>query len=155
MLSDAEIRALVEGQKGLFAQLNHTTIGGPVAVYNLLKVQQYWLVPLLLKTKVRGLTMLGLDGAIVSHGILYPNIQDENKLVDVSFFDAPPAQVLFEIKQQYKGYTMASPFFSYDGTPRKWGWHIGLQKGDAANPVTVFVAPQGWYEGKTMAGLEG
>lgn len=45
-------------------QGENTSIGKPVAVFDIQKKQQYWLVPLLLKSKVKGFAIFDLAGRL-------------------------------------------------------------------------------------------
>lgn len=152
MLSAANILKITEekisdGLHNSFPILSKTSPGDPVPLYDLQQSQQYWLVPFLLKSKVRGLAIFDLFGHLVSHGVLSPNEREENKLMDKAFFDVVPPQTLDQIKHQLKVSEFASHFLSYDETPRKWGWLLRLKKENEMQTL-IFVGPQGWYEKK-------
>jgi len=136
-------------------QLNNTTIGTPFPVYDLHKQQQFWFIPFLLKAKVRGSAIMDMAGKIISHGILTPNIQDEDKLIDKHFFEKVPKKTINEIKHNYKDHTITSQIFSFDRTPQKWGWLICLKKDNSEEPLSIFVGPGGWYERRMGNDFEG
>jgi hypothetical protein len=151
MLSSAEIQKITSDSfKGLFQdsfpQLNHTSIGTPIPVFDQNYVQQYWFVPFLLKSKVRGSALFDVNGKLVTHGVLSPNVQDEHKLTDKAFFEKVPEHLLAEVRNSYKDFEIVSHFFSFDQTPQKWGWLIYLKNGSSQNLKKVFVNPGGWYE---------
>ena len=141
-ITDKQGKALKEA----FPQLANTKIGNAIAVYNEQKAEQYWLIPFLLKNKVRGIAMMDVNGKIVLHGVLMPQVNDDSRLIDKTFFEEVPKQALKEIKLHYSEYEIATPFISYDGTPNKWGWLVGIFRNDGKPYATVFVSTGGWYE---------
>lgn len=159
MYTADDIRKMVTGYlpdwRKLFPALYHTNTGDPVAVYDTEKVQQYWLTPLLLNIRVRGIAMLDIKGNLISHGVMMPNVQDENQLPEKSYFEAVPHPVLKEIERHYRGYTISQPYFSYDATPRKWGWLVCLSGQDNAPDLKVFIGINGWYQKQLQTGREG
>lgn len=160
MLSSKEIREYIsanfKGQfQDSFPQLNNTVIGSPVPVFDQNKVQRYWFIPFLLKTKVRGSAILDINGKLLAHGVLYPNVQDEQKLVDCSYFEKVPEKSLKEIRKAYKEYEIVSNHFSFDLTPQKWGWLIYLKNSSSQDLKMVFVNPGGWYEKRVQKDMEG
>lgn len=138
-----------------FPQLNNTRIGSPIPVFDQNKVQRYWFIPFLLKTKMRGSAILDINGKLVTHGVLYPNVQDAQKLVDVGYFENIPEASLIEIGKAYKEYEIVSYFFSFDQTPQKWGWLIFLKNGTSMELKQIFVNPGGWYEKRGKKDIEG
>jgi hypothetical protein len=159
MLSAEDILKIIKSEiKGELAHsfpiISTTLPGIPVPLYNSQKSQKYWLVPLLLGKKVRGLAIFDLSGKLVSHGILSPNVMDEGKLMDKDFFESVPITVLDKIRKQHRGVEFATPFLSYDETPRKWGWLLQVEKENEA-PKSIFIGPQGWYEKQVLDGREG
>lgn len=160
MLSSVEIQKHISANfkeqfRHSFSQLNNTSIGSPCPVFDQNKVQKYWLIPFLLKSKVRGSAIFDVNGKLVKHGVLYPNMQDENKLIDKEYFEKVPEKLLNEVRNFYKDFEIESNFFSYDQTPQKWGWLICLKNEHSKNSVNVFIGPSGWYEKRTQNGLEG
>lgn len=160
MLSSAEIQKITSDSfKGLFqdsfSQLKHTSIGTPIPVFDQNNVQQYWLVPFLLKSKVRGSALFDVNGKLVTHGVLSPNVQDEHKLTDKAFFEKVPEHLLAEVRNTYKDFEIVSHFFSFDQTPQKWGWLIYLKNNSSQDLKMVFVNPGGWYEKRVQKEIEG
>ena len=139
--------------KNSFPLLFNTITGKAVPLYNSKKQHQYWLLPFLLHDKIRGIAIFDLNAQVVSHGVLMPNVQDENKLPDKRFFDAVPLKTVQEIEKTYQADVVASPFLAYDETPRKWGWMLTLKKDE--NQRVIFIGPQGWYEKKEIGSREG
>ena len=138
-----------------FPQLNNTRIGRPVPVFDQNKVQRYWFIPFLLKTKVRGSAIFDVQGKLVTHGVLNPNVQDEDKLLDMHFFEKVPKKTLNEIKHNYKDHTITSQIFSFDRTPQKWGWLICLKKDNSEDLLSIYAGPGGWYEKRMGNDFEG
>ncbi len=160
MLSSEDIKNIItENYKNLFQdsfqQLINTTIGAPIRVFDLHKKHKFWFVPFLLKSKVRGSAIFDINGKLVSHGVLTPNVRDEEKLIDKEYFESVPESILDEIKDFYKDYRIESQFFSFDLTPQKWGWFIGLKDNNTKESVSVFAGPEGWYEKKGRNDFEG
>ena len=160
MLSSEEIREYIsanfKGQfQNSFPQLINSHIGSPIPVFDQNKVQKYWLIPFLLKTKVRGSAILDINGKLVTHGVLYPNVQDEQQLIDCIYFEKVPEKSLNEIRKAYKAYEVVSYYFSFDQTPQKWGWLILLKNDSSPDLKKVFVSPGGWYEKNMQNDREG
>lgn len=137
-----------------FPVISTTSPGYPIPLYNFQQLQQYWLVPFLLGEKVRGLAIYDLNGNLLSHGLLSPNVKEESRLLNLEFFEEVPTRVLDEIRQKFKEFEFAPPFFSFDETPRKWGWLL-LGEKENEKPILIFIGPQGWYEKKPLDGREG
>ncbi len=138
-----------------FQQLINTIISTPIPVFDNHKKHKYWFVPLLLKSKVMGSAILDTDGKLISHGILTPNIEDENKLINKAYFESVPEKMLIEIKDSYPDYKITSIYFSYDLSPQKWGWLICLKSDKSNNEFNILAGPFGWYEKKGSADFEG
>lgn len=160
MFSSEDIQRIITenyitGFKQSFPQLENTSIGKPVAVFDTRKKQQYWLVPLLLKSKVRGTVLFDLNGNLLTHGVLSPNMQDAEKLLDKVFFEQVPDKLLAEVNDFYKEYEISEHFFSFDKSPQKWGWLICLKSIKKLNSIHVFIGPSGWYESRFQPGVEG
>ena len=142
-----------EGLFESFPMLSPTTLGNPTPLYDSNGRHCYWLIPFLLKNKVRGSAIIDLSGKLQSHGVLSPNLTDETRLMEQSFFESVPEKTLEEIRQRYKGYELSTPIFSYDVNPRKWGWYLVLER-ENAKPIQVFIGPQGFYEKKDLPDRE-
>lgn len=160
MLSSEEIQEYISANfknqfQDSFPLLKNTRIGSPIPVFDQNKEQKYWLIPFLLKTKVRGSAILDINGKLVTHGVLYPNVQDEQKLVDCSYFEKVPEKSLKEVRKAYKEYEVVSYYFSFDQTPQKWGWRIYLKNSTSPDLIMVFVNPGGWYEKRVQKDNEG
>ena len=142
-----------EGLTESFPMLSPTTMGKPTPLYDSNGRQDYWLIPFLLKNKVRGSAIVDLSGKLHSHGVISPNLTDETRLMEQSFFESVPEKTLEEIKQLYKGYELSIPIFSYDVNPRKWGWYLVLER-ENSQPIGIFIGPQGFYEKRDLADRE-
>lgn len=158
MYSAEEITQMIHDhlQEGLlesFPLLSLTTLGKPRPLFNLSQKQSHWLVPFLLKSKVRGLAIVDTRGVIHSHGVLSPNQRDESLLMDQGFLDAIPLHFLEEILQNYPGYSFGTPILSFDENPRKWAWLLQLFA-ENQESKNIFIGPQGWYEQKPHSDRE-
>lgn len=142
-----------EGLIESFPMLFPTTLGKPTPLYGPNGKQNFWLIPFLLKNKVRGSAIVDLSGKLHSHGVLAPNLTDETQLMKQSFFESVPEKFLEEIRQLYKGYKLSTPIFSYDVNPRKWGWCLVLER-ENSQPIQVFIGPQGFYEKRDLSSRE-
>lgn len=160
MLSSEEIQEYISANfknqfQDSFPLLKNTRIGSPIPVFDQNKEQKYWLIPFLLKTKVRGSAILDINGKLVTHGVLTPNVQDEYKLTDKAYFEKVPENLLAEVRNSFKDFEIVSHFFSFDQTPQKWGWLIILKNSSSPDLKMVFVNPGGWYEKNRPNDLEG
>ncbi len=91
----------------------------------------------------------------MTHGILYPNVHDEQQLLDKDFFEQVPERLFAEIKDFYKTYEISAQSISFDRTPQKWGWLICLESNNKLNSKHVFIGTSGWYESRSQPGFEG
>jgi hypothetical protein len=107
----------------------------------------FWLVPLLIGERACGYARVGLDGQVAQ---LSQFGAGEAAWPPAAYFKQVPAAWLAEIRARHPGEAVAEPVLSYDGSPAKWAWRIGL--GDGA--CVAYVVPGGWYE-KPPSGQHG
>ena len=156
--SDIKQQALLNYRILFRDELKHaedTHVGEPLPVNDHDKTHQYWLVPILVLRKVRGVIMYTSDGDLVYYGRLMPNVQNPDDLPDTNYFEYIPEKWLQEVKVYYPDYHLVEYFFSYDQVPQKWGWLVILKHRQSGQLVQVYIGPTGWYTKKSEPGYEG
>jgi hypothetical protein len=120
-------------------------VGTPALAYTPGGAPAFWLVPLLAEGLVCGLAQVNLTGRMIRVGILGGSPEDRAGWIEPSFFEAPPPEVMAEIRDAYGEAAIGVPVLSYDANPTRWAWRLEISKGGQPGAV-VFITPGGWYE---------
>ncbi len=135
------------------AAVRQARIGPPAQVYSPAGIPVFWLVPLLTGTSASGFAHVDLVGQVIRLGTFGAGPEDRASWIPATFFEAPPAETLSEIRTRYGGADLSEPILSYDTTPVRWAWRLAVFA--AGSPVTeVFITPSGWYERKPVSNRE-
>ena len=121
-----------------FADAREGQVGSPVLARTPERDPAFWLVPLISGGMVCGLARVDLAGRVAQVGVLGAPIEP-------AFFEAPPDDVLGEIRGAHPEATLPVPQLSYDVSPLRWAWRVEIEQCGQVQSV-AYVTPGGWYE---------
>lgn len=136
-----------------FQNLSNSTAGTPVLIYSPDDLPEYWMVPYVSGTKVIGHALFDGRQKLIRVGIFDMGGDSGTGYIDSSYFTKPPSDLLEEIRGKYPGYALSKPVFSYDRTPARWSWRLGLTN-NYENHKLIFILPGSWYEADEKKGPE-
>ena len=122
--------------------LADTRVTEPVLVRDPEGEPTFWLVPFLRDDMAVGFATVTLEGVVQQVGTFGSGCADRGAWIPASYFWRPPEKLLSEIRERYSESTLSNPSFSYDRSPSRWAWRLGV---DPPNGDVVFVAPRDWH----------
>ena len=127
----------------MFSAAMGAEIGTPAMVQTPEGKEAFWLVPMLRGAFACGFARVELSHKVSQIGIYGSGPEDYASWIDASFFEKPPSRLLDAIRSRYLWMKISEPILSYDKTPARWAWRIGIE--DNVKTI-VFITPGGWYE---------
>jgi hypothetical protein len=127
----------------LMGALRNAVVGEPVLARTADDEPAFWLVPIEAGDRACGFARVELSGRVAQVGRFGGGSDDTQSWPKANFFREPPVRFLNEIRAKYPGLRLTKPVLSYDGSPAKWAWRIGI--GEPVNSI-AYVSTGGWYE---------